>query len=79
MNSYAFRVIVEPDDGGWHASCPVLESRGAYTWGESQEEALNNIRNAVQMVVDDLLDGGEAVPSEPAGEVQDDLKRLGIL
>lgn len=67
MKSYAFRVVVEPDDGRWHASCPVLENRGAYTWGDTQEEALDNIREVVQMVVDDLL------------WTEEDLRRLGVL
>lgn len=70
MKSYVFRVVVEPDDERWHASCPILEDRGAVTWGDTAEEALDNIRDVVQMVVSDLLDEGESIPSEPEGEVQ---------
>ena len=61
MKSHAFRVVVEPDNGRWHAYCPVLEGRGAVTWGNSEGEALDNIRQVVQMVVDD------ASQDDPAG------------
>ena len=70
MKSHAFRVVVEPDNGRWHAYCPVLEGRGAVTWGRSEREALNNIRQVVQMVVDDMVEEGEALPSEPSEDLQ---------
>ena len=43
MKSYVFEVVLEEDqleDGrpGFSAHCPSLE--GAYTWGETKEEAL---------------------------------------
>ena len=67
MKSHAFRVVVEPDNGRWHAYCPVLEGRGAVTWGRSEREALGQV---VQMVVDDMVEEGEALPSEPSEDLQ---------
>ena len=52
--SYVFRVVVEPDDDRWHAYCPALEELGAVTWGRSEREALDNIREVVEMVDDDI-------------------------
>ncbi len=65
MKTYVFNVVVEPDDGRWHAYCPVLEERGAATWGETQEEALKNIQEVVQMVVEEMIRDGEPIPLEP--------------
>jgi len=58
-------VAIEPDkfeDGrdAWHASCPVL--KGCHTWGHSYEEALANIREAIDLYVQDLLETGQAIP-----------------
>ena len=65
MNSYVHEIVVEPDkfeDGGeaWHASCPAL--KGCHRWGHSYEEALANIREAIDSYVQDLLEAGEAIP-----------------
>ncbi len=65
MKSYIFRVVVEEDafeDGrrGYHAYCPAL--KGCHTWGHTAAEALSNIREAVNLYLDDLLESGEPVP-----------------
>ena len=65
-----FRVIVEPDEGRWHAYCPVLEEQGAVTWGSSEREALDNIRQVVEMVVDDILEEGDELPGDAGRDFQ---------
>ena len=65
MNSYVHEIVVEPDkfeDGGeaWHASCPAL--KGCHSWGHSYEEALANIREAIDSYAQDLLEAGKAIP-----------------
>ncbi len=65
MKSYVFKVVVVPDkfeDGreAWHASCPAL--KGCHTWGHTQEEALSNIREAIDLYVQDLLEAGDPIP-----------------
>jgi predicted RNase H-like HicB family nuclease len=57
MKSHVFQVIVEPDtletgEPAFHASCPAL--KGCNTWGRTYDEALSNIREAVELYVDDL-------------------------
>jgi predicted RNase H-like HicB family nuclease len=66
VKSYIFNVIIEEDefeDGqkAFHASCPAL--KGCHTWGHTYEEALANIREAVELYVEDLIDAGEQLPA----------------
>jgi len=42
---------------------PELESRGAATWGHTKEEALKNIQEVAQMVIEALLEDGESLPA----------------
>ena len=63
MKSYLFRVVVEKDEDVWRALVPELESRGAATWGHTKDDALRNIEEVLQMVVEDLLQQGESLPA----------------
>ncbi len=65
MKTYIFRVIVEPDEDRWFAYCPVLENRGAATWGYTEEESLKNIREVLEMTVESMIEHGEAIPEDP--------------
>ena len=69
MKTYTFKVVVEPDGGRWHAHCPALKQYGAATWGDTQEEAFQHIREVVQMIVDELREDGTAIPEGPEGDV----------
>ena len=67
MKSYVFKVVVEPDkfeDGreAWHAFCPAL--KGCHTWGHSSEEALANIREAIDQSIP--VDQGTIELPEPS-------------
>jgi predicted RNase H-like HicB family nuclease len=55
MRTYAYKVIVEPDEGGWHAYCPALREHGAVTQGSTEGEALKNINEVVQMIIGELI------------------------
>ena len=75
VRSYTFKTIVEEDpfEGGtiaYHAYCPALRHHGASTWGYTQREALRNIQEVVQLVVESMLKHGEAIPAEPEEEVK---------
>ena len=63
--TYTFKVVIEEDEGGFHAYCPALRSYGAVTQGATEEEALKHINEVVQMVVDELIADGIPVPSNP--------------
>ena len=63
--AYALEVVVEPEEGAWHAWCPTLLDYGAATWGATREEALGHIREVVAMVVGRLAEAGVPVPAAP--------------
>lgn len=62
MKSYVFRVVLEPDQDVWRAFIPELQAKGAATWGNTKEEALRNIHEVAQMVIEALLEDGEPLP-----------------
>lgn len=69
MKSYVFPVVIEPDEDVWRAFVPELESKGAATWGHTREEALKNIQEVVQLVIEELLETGASLP--PSVSVSD--------
>jgi predicted RNase H-like HicB family nuclease len=70
VKTYLFRVVVEPDEDRWVAYCPLLEEKGAATWGYTKEEALKNIREVVEMTMESMIEHKEPIPEEPGSEVQ---------
>ena len=61
MTSYDYKVIVEPDEtGGYVVTCPSLQ--GCYSQGETIEEALENIKEAILLCIEDLEAEGEKIP-----------------
>jgi predicted RNase H-like HicB family nuclease len=63
LKSYRFQVVVERDGDAWLAYCPALLEKGGSSWGRSREEALKNIHQVVEMVVQSLVEHGETIPS----------------
>ena len=58
-----FLVTLEEDEDGFIvASCPVLP--GCHSQGHSREEALTNIREAIEGVIASMRKHGEPLPSE---------------
>jgi predicted RNase H-like HicB family nuclease len=66
MKTYTFKVVVEPDEGGFHAYCPALRRYGAVTQGATADEALKNINEVVQMIMDELQEDGIPLPTSTA-------------
>ena len=60
MNNYRFSVIVEKDEDGYFASCNELQ--GCYTQGETYEEVMTNIKDAISLHVEDRIESGEEIP-----------------
>ena len=75
MKTYNFRIVIEPDEdfdgkpSGFHAYAPVLQKKGASTWGETEAEAMKNIEEALRLVLDSMREHGEPIPEEPADDV----------
>lgn len=64
MTTYIFKVVVEPDEDRWSAYCPALLKEGASTWGNTEEEALQHIREVVQMIVQELIEDSAPIPED---------------
>ncbi len=64
MKSYIFPVAIERDEDVWRAYVPELEEKGAATWGHTQDEALKNLQEVVQMVIEEMRENAStASPS----------------
>ena len=71
MKSYIFQIELEPDAEGWRAFYPPLEEIGASTWGTTQEEALANIKDVLEMIVEEFNEQNESIPASNRMTVSD--------
>ena len=63
--SRTFHVVLVPQpEGGYFVQCPALP--GCYSEGETVEECLVNIREAIELALDDLKATGQSVPETEA-------------
>jgi len=62
MKEFAFTVIIEPDNGSYHAYVPAL--KGCHTSGDTLEEAQANIVEAMQLHLESMLEDGEEIPED---------------
>jgi len=62
MRIYRFSVIIEKNRNGYFAFCPELQ--GCYTQGNTYEDTLGNIKDAIRLHVEDRLESGEEI-SQP--------------
>ena len=62
MNVYDFKVLVEPDEetGGFVVTCSSLP--GCYSEGETIEEALENIKEAIVLCLEDMQEQNTPIP-----------------
>lgn len=61
MKSRMFAVeLTQDEDGRWNAVVPAL--RACYTWGNTREEALTYVQDAVRCCIEDMIADGEALP-----------------
>lgn len=63
--TYTFPIIIEkePEDPGYFAHSPLLP--GCYTDGLTIEETRENMREAIQLHVEMLIENGDPVPQLP--------------
>ncbi len=62
-----FRVILEPNEsGGYTVTVPLLP--GCISEGDTKEEALANIKEAIELYMESLEADGEPIPAEEAVE-----------
>ncbi|MBU4226386.1 MAG: type II toxin-antitoxin system HicB family antitoxin [Chloroflexi bacterium] len=62
MKEYNFPVVIEydPEEGIYLAECPVIP--GCYTDGQTYEEALENIKDAIALCIESRRAVGDPIP-----------------
>jgi predicted RNase H-like HicB family nuclease len=64
MKHLTFPIVLEADDDGYYVSCPALQ--GCYSQGETYEQAVTNIKDAIRLHIEDRLADGEEIPEQGA-------------
>jgi predicted RNase H-like HicB family nuclease len=61
--AYNYTVLLEKEeDGGYHAFCPIL--RGCHSQGDTFEEAIANITEAIELYIESLIADSQPIPRE---------------
>ncbi len=59
-----YTVILErEDDGGYHAFAPALV--GCHSQGDTLDEAVENVKEAMEVYLESLAAHGEPIPENP--------------
>ena len=62
-----YTVILQSEaDGGFVATVPALP--GCHSQGDTRDEVLANIREAIKVYIEDCRDAGDEVPTEAGRE-----------
>ena len=65
MAKFQYTVVVEQDeDGVYISSCPALQ--GCHSQGDTYEEALENLKDAIRLHIEARQSLGEPIPVEVA-------------
>ena len=59
-----YHVTVAQQGAEWRAVCPVLRHHGAVIGGETREEALTHIENAILMILAEMELNGVSPPAD---------------
>ncbi len=60
MSTYRFSIVIEKNEDGYFASGPELQ--GCYTQGDTYEDVMEKIEDAIRLHVEDRLEDGEEIP-----------------
>ena len=60
MRTYRFSVVIEKDENGYFGLCASLQ--GCYTQGDTYEEVLGHLKDAIRLHVEDRLEAAEEIP-----------------
>jgi predicted RNase H-like HicB family nuclease len=60
MKNITLPIVIEGDADGYFVSCPALQ--GCYSQGDTYEEAVENIEDAVRLHIEDRIADGEEIP-----------------
>jgi predicted RNase H-like HicB family nuclease len=74
---YIYRVVIEPDEDRYHAEIPTLP--GCYSWGYTYEEALRNIKEALELWLEVKKEDGEPIPLEDPETIRTAAYTVGVV
>lgn len=60
MKNITLPIVLEADSDGYFVSCPALQ--GCYSQGDTYEQAVENIKDAIRLHIEDRLAAGEEIP-----------------
>jgi predicted RNase H-like HicB family nuclease len=60
MRQLTLPIVIEGDADGYFVSCPALQ--GCYSQGDTYEEAVQNIKDAIRLHLQDRIASGEEIP-----------------
>ena len=68
-----YTIILQPESdpefkGYYNVSVPALP--GSFSYGETRQAALKNIREAIELYIEDLEASGEPIPEDRVEQVQ---------
>ena len=66
MKHYTYRTIIEPDGKFFHGYAPALS--GCHTFGKTISETKKNLRDAISVYVESLVEDGEPIPQDMSFE-----------
>jgi antitoxin HicB len=60
---YRYTIIIEPcEEGGYFAMCPAFP--GCHVQGETYEETISEMRNAIKAFIEDYIADNEPLPED---------------
>jgi predicted RNase H-like HicB family nuclease len=62
MRRVTLPIVIESDSDGYFVSCPALQ--GCYSQGETYEEAIENIKDAIRLHIEDRIANDEEIPDK---------------
>ena len=62
MKILALSITVESDEDGYFVSCPALQ--GCYSQGDTYEDAIENIKDAIKLHIENRVNDGEEIPED---------------
>ena len=60
MKNITLPIVIEGDADGYFVSCPALQ--GCYSQGDTYEEAVEKIKDAIKLHIEDRIADGEEIP-----------------
>ena len=74
---YVYRLVIEPDEDRYYAEIPALP--GCYSWGHTYEEALKNIKEALELWLEVKKEAGEPIPTDAPETIRNADFTIGVL